>query len=558
MTYLVRKKIKGKNYLYLEKRKWIDGSSRRTWQKYLGPEDSIDQAEITGMFTKHADKIETKTLEFGISATLCQIAKKIGLIKIIDDNTDKFREQGLSVGEYITIAAINRCAAPCSKSKLSKWFERDWISSQFDIDPKMLNAQTYWNHFQYLSEEKLDDIELTINRAVINKFDLNLDSLFYDPTNFYNFSKGSGEDGLLQFGHSKENRNGNRLVSYSLLCVRESGIPLMHRTYPGNVQDASKFKKMPEMIVNRLKKLGRDSNSVTLVFDKGNHSPEAFKAIDQSRFGFIVSARNSSQKELLHIPPEKFTKTILPATNKAIEYYKTSEKIYGAERDVYVVYDPKKQKKHVTQFNEKLSEKTSNINKYFKTRLNVKKWRDKEAVKKKIKTMIGRNPFKSIIKFKVSGNYGNITIKIEINDTEKIKHIETLGKSVLFTNRRDWSPESIIWGYREQYIVEHAFRKMKSPTSIAIRPMYHYSDRCIRAHVFVCVIALLLISLLRLTLTKKSVPISYEELLDELRSVHVVKIMSSPKANPLWKLDSASGLALKLTKKLKLKDLLKV
>jgi len=557
MVYITRKKIKGNTYLYLEESTRIDGKRCRLWQKYLGPEDSLKDLKISSLFTKNVEKIETKTLEFGISATLWHIAEEIGLVKIIDDNTDKIREQGLSVGEYITIAAINRCAAPCSKSKLSKWFERDWISSQFDIDPKVLNAQTYWNHFQYLSAKKLNDIELGINQVVIKKFNLSLDSLFYDPTNYFTFSKGTGEDGLLQFGHSKENRNGKRLVSYSLLCVRESGVPLMHHTYPGNVQDARKFKEMPEMIITRLKMLGRNPDGVTLVFDKGNHSPEAFKAIDLAGFGFIVSARNSTQKELLHIPLEKFTKTMLPTTNTAVRYYKTSERIYGAERDVYVVLDPKKQKKHAAQFNEKLTEKISGIKKYFMTKLNVKKWRDREAVEKKIKSMIGRNPFRSIIKGIVSGSYGNLAITIEIDEREKTKHLQTLGKSILFTNRMDWSPESIIWGYREQYIVEHAFRKMKSPTSIAIRPMYHYSDSCIRAHVFVCVIALLLLSLLRLTLAQKSVPISYEELLDELSSVHVLQIKTSPNTVPLWKLDSTSGLALKLVKKLKLNDLLK-
>ncbi|WP_457556798.1 IS1634 family transposase [Candidatus Harpocratesius sp.] len=241
-----------------------------------------------------------------------------------------------------------------------------------------------------------------------------------------------------------------------------------------------------------------------------------------------------------------------------IEYYKTSKRIYGAERDVYVVLDSKKKKKYVILLNEKLNEIISNINEYFNNRLNVKKWRDKEAVEKKIESMIGKNPFRSIINFKVSGSYGKVTFKIKIDEKEKKKHIETLGKTILFTNRLDWPPESIIWGYREQYIVEHAFRKMKSPTSIAIRPMYHYSDSCIRAHVFICVIALLLLSLLRLKLTRKSVPVSYEELLDELSSVHALRINTSPKSIPLWKLDSVNGLALKLVKKLKLKNLLKV
>jgi len=71
------------------------------------------------------------------------------------------------------------------------------------------------------------------------------------------------------------------------------------------------------------------------------------------------------------------------------------------------------------------------------------------------------------------------------------------------------------------------------------------------------VIALLLLSLLRLTLVKKSVPISYEELLDELSSIHVLMIKTSPNTVSLWKIDSSSGLTSKLVKKLKLKDLLK-
>jgi transposase len=557
MVYITRKKIKGNIYLYLEESTRIKGKRCRLWQKYLGPENSLKDLKISSLFTKNPEAIETNTLEFGISAALTQIAAKIGLANIIDRHVDKKRDQGLSVGEYITIAAINRCSGPCSKSKMSKWFVQDWVSSQYDIDPNVLNAQTYWNHFKYLSEKKLDDIELTLNQAVIKDYDLNLDSLFYDPTNFFTFSKGNDEDGLLQYGHSKEGRNGNRLVSYYLLCARESGVPLMHQTYAGNVQDANKFKKVPNIVKSRLEKLGRDPNQVTLVFDKGNHSPDAFKAIEEAKFGFIVSARNSTQKELLHIAREKFTKTRLLTTNKAIEYYKTSKIIYGVKRTVYVVFDPSKHKKQLIQFNEKLTEKVSQINQFFEERLNVKKWRDINAVKKKIQTLIGRNPFKNIITFTVTGSYGNIAIDIQISKIEKEKHIEILGKSILLTNRNDWTPESIIWGYREQFIVEHAFRKMKSPTSIAIRPMYHYSDISIRAHVFVCVLALLLLSLLRLTLAKKSIPIGYEELLDELRSIHVVKIMTSQSAVPLWKLDSTSGIAAQLTKKLKFKDLLK-
>ncbi|TXT56346.1 MAG: hypothetical protein BAJALOKI1v1_1920006 [Promethearchaeota archaeon] len=104
--------------------------------------------------------------------------------------------------------------------------------------------------------------------------------------------------------------------------------------------------------------------------------------------------------------------------------------------------------------------------------------------------------------------------------------------------------------------MEHAFRDMKSPTTIAVRPMYHHADTSVRAHVFLCVIALLLLSLLRLKLAKKRVSTSYEALLYELRSIHALKILPSPKATPLWKLEKIPKTASKIARTLNLKRLL--
>ena len=556
MVYLTRKKKKGKYYLYLEEKAWINGRTRRAWQKYLGPEDKLKDIKFNSLLTRHANKVEVQTIEFGSSAALWQMAEEIELAKIIDANTGKKRKQNLSLGEYITIAAINRCVAPCSKSKLKRWYEKDWLSTRYDIDPQVLNAQTYWNHFQYLSKEILVQIELALGQIVVDKYDLDLDSLFYDPTNFFTFSKGSEESELLQFGHSKENRNGCRLVNYSLLCARESGVPLMHETYAGNTQDAQEFKQVPQRIADRLLALGRDPKRITLVFDKGNHSRDAFAAIDEIKLGFIASRRNSTHKDLLHVPRDEFTKTILPITQKAVEYFKTTKKIYGKDRILYVVLDPKKQKKYVIKFVEKLEKKILEIKEYFKDRLNVKMWSKKKAVEEKLKSLVGKRPLADVIITEVRGTDENMTLTVSIDEKARKAHEATLGRTILFTNREEWTPEAVIWGYREQYIVEHAFRDMKSPTAIAIRPMYHHADTSIRAHVFLCVISLLLLSLLRLKLARKSVPTSYNELHYELRSIHALKILTSPKAKPLWKLEKITKNASKFFRALNLRRLL--
>lgn len=330
----------------------------------------------------------------------------------------------------------------------------------------------------------------------------------------------------------------------------------MHETYAGNIQDAKEFKHVPQRITDRLLALDRDPKRITLVFDKGNHSKEAFTAIDELGLGFIASRRNSTHKDLLSLPQEEFTTTIVPMTKKEILYVKTTKKIYGKDRLLYVVLDTKKQKRQVAKFGESLEQKVSTIKNYFKDRLNVKKWVRKEAVQKKLKSMIGKRPFVDVIVIDLQGTEGQLILTVTIDNDAKKAHEKTLGRTILFTNREDWTPEAVIWAYREQYIVEHAFREMKSPTAIAIRPMYHHATTSVRAHVFLCVIGLLLLSLLRLKLARNSILTSYDELLYQLRSIHALKILLPSKERTLWKLERIPLSASNIFRVLNLRHLL--
>jgi transposase len=550
--YITHKKNNGRTYLFLEENAWIDGKPRRLWQKYLGPEDKFKDLDLSGLLSKHESNVQMKTLHFGLSAALWQIASNLHLAEIIDKHAAKTRHQNLSLGEYITIAAINRCVAPCSKTRLASWLTQDWMSTRYDIDPIVLNAQTYWNHFQDIDENLIDAIELDIDRAVVAAYELDLDHLLFDPTNFYTYSRVADASSLKQFGHSKQNQNGLRIVNYALLCTRDFGVPLMHHTYPGNNQDAKAFRGVPARIVDRLKALGKDTAAVSVVFDKGNHSPAAFKVINKIKMGFIASARNSTQKDLLHVPRDQFTKITLKVTGKAVEYYKTRRAIYGVDRDVYVVLDPRKHEKHVLEFRAKLKAKHDAIETFFQNRLNVKKWASKDKVETKTRRMIGNRPLKDIIQTTIGGVDGNVTLSVSMDKEAQVKYEETLGRSIIFTDRQDWTPEQVIWGYREQYIVEHAFKMMKCPASIAVRPMYHHSNSCVRAHVLTCVLGLLLLSLLRAELSNKNIHENYGQIIDELRGIHMNKITLASGTHIMSKLEHVTGKAAKMVKSLKL------
>jgi len=551
MVHLARKKRNGRVYLYLEQRERINGKSKRKWQIYLGAEDKIHETGIS----LAKKKITCEIFDFGISAALLQVAQKIGLIETIDDIAGKQRDQNLSFGEYMLINIVNRCAKPGSKSQLADWFKNDYLSLKYPIDPATLNAQTYWNHFQLLDEEKIAEIETELAKRILQEYQLDLSIILFDPTNFYTFISEHTDDQLAKFGHSKESRDNLRIINVSLLCTLLYGIPLFHYTYEGNVQDAKHFKGVITQITNRFKSIGADIEEITLLFDKGNHSQEAFTGIDNINLPFIASLRNSTQKDLLKIPTRNFTFFNLPSNGKEVGYFHIKREIYGKDRCVYVLLDPRKKRKDIANFEDKIELRLFKINEFLE-KLNIKKWRDKTAVEKKLKELIGRKPFSTVISANVTGEYGELKVTTSINEENKVEYLETLGRAIIFTSLEDWSPEKIIQAFRDKYVVEDAFKQLKNTKFLSIRPMYHWADTCIRAHVFSSVLGLLLLSLTRLKLRQSKINLNYDKIINALSKLHVIQITTSASSPPLFVLNKLSPQAKQLYDKLKLKSFL--
>ena len=77
-------------------------------------------------------------------------------------------------------------------------------------------------------------------------------------------------------------------------------------------------------------------------------------------------------------------------------------------------------------------------------------------------------------------------------DRAKVRRAEQLdGKFVLTTNDDTLSAADVTLGYKEMWIIEACFRRLKT-TGLGIRPMFHWTPRRIVAHVKLCVLALMI------------------------------------------------------------------
>ena len=113
-----------------------------------------------------------------------------------------------------------------------------------------------------------------------------------------------------------------------------------------------------------------------------------------------------------------------------------------------------------------------------------------------------------------------------------------LGKTILFTDRTDWTDAEVVRGYRSQHHVESAFRDLKHK-HLSLRPQRHWTDQKIQVHVFYCVLALMLCCLLRREVDhrgiKRSLPVLLEEL-SQIREVCVISPAAKPGSEPTLQL----------------------
>ena len=279
MVYLVKKKIKGNNYLYLTKSARVDGKSKVVWQLYLGPENSIEKLKTK--LSMEVKDITYQSYDFGLPTVLLHYAKRLKLVEIINSEVNK-RHQGLSVGEYLLIACLNRCIQPVSKSKIRNWMNQTYLKIDFSQIDTYLDSNAYTNHFKYFTAENIEKMEKELLRRLISEFKIDLDNIFYDPTNFYTYI--NPDDQLLpRHGKSKEGRNILNIVGLSIYCSGDAGVPILHQTYPGNIMDAALFKTEFPRFIQILKSLDIQNSTVTLIFDKGNLSDEVFAEIQDRK-----------------------------------------------------------------------------------------------------------------------------------------------------------------------------------------------------------------------------------------------------------------------------------
>jgi len=522
MASLTAKIINGHKYYYARICKRVNGKPKILKTIYLGTVDKmIENAQRAG---GPAQAEEVFIAELGATAALLQIADRLQLVQIVDRHAPK-RQQGPSVGQYMLIAAINRASHPTSKAKLADWFEQTVGPRLLGVQPRQLTSQSFWNHMDRLSPEILIDIENDLLGQLVEEFHIDLDCLFYDATNFYTYIDTNTPSELAERGQNKQKRNDLRQVSLGMMTSADFHVPLLHMVYGGKMNDSTQFGSVIDELVRRYKHLTEACPQITLIFDKGNNSEDNILALADTDMHFVGSLKLNQCKDLLEIPLKDY-RVLETEGLKEVRVNRAKLHVFAEERTVLVTYNENliagqlqgigsniaKTKKELHAYQTKLRRATGKVRRGRKPTL--------ASTERKVNNILGREYMKDIFNVKLTevDGFVKLVYKIDPNAIARLSRT-VLGKTILFTDNDDWSDEQIIFAYRGQYHIEHAFREMKDPHFLAWDPRFHWTDQKIRVHAFYCVTALTLVSLLRRELAAYDISLSAKALIENLNGI---------------------------------------
>ena len=474
---------------------------RENLKKVLKNPDALVYEDLNEIFDS--------AYSYGDIVFLLLIFKKLGLIKILNKHLDK---KSLSL---ILAVILNRIINPTSKLESVNWIKNTAYPLFTEINLEDLHVNRIY--------EAMDKLNENLNSIMEDFYMLGGETpkfLLYDITSTY-FEGSSVRKA--KYGYSRDEKDNNPQVILGLV-LNEKGFPIHFEIFDGNTQDRETVQSVLQRIKDRF-----GIERATFIGDRGMISIHNIEKIKSLGFNYILAMKHSSARELLkknNIQPELFDSelpiTILEEDDKK---YVLCGSIYRRERDL-------------KSFNIILDKGRKTLNE-------VKEMVKSGVIKDSAKIL--RRAERKLSRTKASSYFDFAYINGEFSFWEKEELIEKsralCGYYILETTEKDLSDIEVENRYKNLQEVERAWRDLKD--IVKIRPIFHFKDRRVETHIYLCLIAQAVIGYIRRRLKEKGWLSKVKEntlvyFFEELNSISIGKfninnkeVFAVQKENPL-------------------------
>ena len=530
MASLISKKKGNKLYYYVVESARVDGQPRIVQQTYLGTAEKV--AALLKDRTAPVP-VSASRCEFGLPGALWLAAQRSGMWDLLRSMWPK-PKSGPSPAHYLLLAAIHRICQPGPKTEVADWYRETILQTQWQFPPDRFSSQAFWDCFDQIqangdSDDELDEAQRRLVGVWKEKQLVSRRLLAYDTTNFYTWVASTNQrNRLAQRGHNKQGRHNLRQIGMSYVLDAEHGLSLCHHVYAGNVADAVELPEALNRIVTMLDRNQIERQSVTLVFDKGTAALENTLLLEKAEVGWISALPwNQAPPELRERDAEQLPTcgSDLPGVRAAAE----KAIVHGKEYLCVLKYSS-------SFASEQLHSVTTSLTKVLQSmrRLSLDLAKPgcrlkEDQIRKKIQRWL-LNPFlEDLIRWQLHSEAGHWRLQFDFDNGAFLKLLANrLGRTLLLTNRMDWTAEQVVAGYSDQQQIEQVFRGLKDGDWLGWGPMYHWTDTKIRVHAFYCMLGISLLKYIHKQAQDAWPGLSMDKLLDELRQIQQFILLYPP------------------------------
>lgn len=538
MASLVAKKKGNQLYYYVVESARVDGQPRIVHQTYLGNAEKV--AALVKDRTAPVP-LSASSREFGLPGALWLAAQQTGVFDLLGSLFAEPRS-GPSAAHYLLLAAIHRICQPGPKTEVSEWYRNTILHSTWGFSPECFRSQDFWDAFEQIlpehvdpfssPDDPLDCAQLRLLGLWKQKQLVSRRLLSYDTTNFYTYiASDNARNHLAQRGHNKQGRHNLRQVGLSYVLDGEHGLSLCHHVYRGNMADSEEFSQSLARMLGMLDRTEIARDTVTLVFDKGGAALANTVQLEEAGVGWISALPWNQappafrERDVEQLPP---CSSAQPGVRAAAEKFLVHGKVYLC----VLKYSASFAGEQLHSLSASLS-KVMQALRRFSMELNKPQARwTEEQIRSKIRRWLSVQYLEELIRFQVEARGDRWSLQFDFDPAAWQRLVNhRLGRTVLLTNRMDWTAEQVALGYSAQQDIERVFRGLKDGDWLGWGPMYHWTDRKIRIHAFYCMLGISLLQYVHKQAQTAWNGISMEQLLEELRQIQQFILLYPPQGD---------------------------
>lgn len=456
----------------------------------------------------------------------------------------------IDVAKYVEMMVINRCAEPLSKLGATRWVTRTCYKAMRGYSDLPLDVEYFYRSMDYLLDIK-DALEQALYNRLRTLFSVNVKLAFYDITStfFYSDSCPIGKNGW-----SRDKRPDKEQIVIGVVTSYE-GYPIKHYVFEGNTKDETTVievvKKLKEEyhieettfvgdrgMITKLNLAGieregfdyimgvkvRQSEMHAMLFDDGQVEERPYTVhkglkIQEQQIrvkdfllwkskrileGKSVDGDRQDLSPLQALMDSLANDTLveLSAVKTAVGGVTQERKVYGRifalikkyqgryEEALRAVICLNEERKGLAQRKRqaKMARLSESLSAFF---AKTQKQADVATVEQGIAGIFAGSNRKYAKYFQIIRDEETQKALGYAKNAKAIEQEEKLdGIFVLTTSRQNLSAHQVVDSYKNLREVEILFDDLKN--FVDIRPIRHWLEVRVRAHVFLCVLALLL------------------------------------------------------------------